>query len=367
MKPASPNNCQACHGNRERLLQDLKTIATGGDAPPATGEISDALGDGVRRFFAPRPSPHEPAVFTSFANGHPAFGYQQPGARDPARISYNHQRHEQPDVVLEGRKLACADCHVPGADGAFMQPVRYQEHCARCHSLQIDPDLPKLLVPHRDADKVDDFLRSLTAQYVNYTVANEPGIVTYAQRELYVKTQIEKLNRRGYTTVESLERAVFRTGEPAIPMRITAKSNKAQIFPGCAKCHEGVIGPPDQPKWEIPKTNMAERWLSRGPFTHSPHQHISCIDCHSQALTSSKTSDILLPTQKSCAECHRPLETAKTKTTSPPEEQILSGAELAARQRRDGGVAADCQSCHPRYHASEQSVQFVERAASALQ
>ncbi len=361
MKPVPSNSCAACHGDKERLTQDLKWIPGGGDSPPAGGFISDALGDGVRRYFASRPTPHEPAVFTAFSKGHPAFGYEQPGAKDSAKILFNHQRHLQPDVVMENRQLNCADCHQPGADGAFMQPIRYQDHCAKCHSLQLDPDLPKFFVPHRDPEKVYDFLHSLTAQYVNYVVENEPGIVTFEQRELFVKTQIGNLNRRGFNSIESLERAVFRTGDPAIPVRITAKTNKSQIFPGCAKCHDGLTGPPDKVRWEIPKTNMAERWLSRGPFTHLPHKHMLCADCHKQAEVSSKTTDILLPPQANCAECHRTLENAKATPSPNGPREILAGPDLAARQRQEGGVAADCQSCHTKYHASEEAVQAVER------
>jgi hypothetical protein len=105
---------------------------------------------------------------------------------------------------------------------------------------------------------------------------------------------------------------------------------------------------------------MAERWMTRGPFTHAPHQHMACTDCHAKALSSTRTSDILLPTQKSCTECHRPLDASKAESADV--KAIKVGAELAAQQRAEGGIAADCQSCHPKYHPSEQNMQIVKEA-----
>ncbi len=360
MKLPPPNNCATCHGDKEKLMADFKLIPTGGKPAPATGKISDELGDGVRRFFPPRKEPHEPLVFTGFSAGHPSFGYEEPGSRDTAKIFYGHQRHEQADVVLDGKKLTCTDCHKPGADGMYMQPVRYQDHCARCHSLQFDQELPELLIPHRDPEKVYDFLQSKASQYNNYFMAKNPGVTDFQPRQAFVFEHLSNLMRHYNGADRNLELAVFLTGDPPINDRLTTKSNTAQFLPSCKKCHEGVKETPEgSHKWVVPKTNMAERWLTRGPFTHAAHTHMSCIDCHVKALTSNKTTDILLPTQKSCTECHRPLDTAKAEQSDKPAH---AAAEIVEQQKREGGIKSDCQSCHPKYHTSELNNEAVMAA-----
>ena len=60
-----------------------------------------------------------PAVIKNYADGHPAFQYERKGARDPAQIKFNHQRHEASDVKLNQRQLQCTDCHNTDAGGEF--------------------------------------------------------------------------------------------------------------------------------------------------------------------------------------------------------------------------------------------------------
>jgi hypothetical protein len=112
----------------------------------------------------------------------------------------------------------------------------------------------------------------------------------------------------------------------------------------------------------IALTNIAERWAQRGPFTHLPHQHMNCADCHGGASQSKLTSDILMPSQKLCAECHRPL------AQSVREREGFAGQhaelkpntpEMVAAQRRDGGVRADCQTCHA-FHAPLSSLDVLQ-------
>ena len=107
---------------------------------------------------------------------------------------------------------------------------------------------------------------------------------------------------------------------------------------------------------EIKPTNIADRWLTRGPFTHAPHAHMNCLDCHGAAPESRETKDILMPTQKSCTECHRALEGDKVQAlkTGSPEE-------LTAKQKREGGIAYSCLSCH-KFHAPPEASSILVRA-----
>ncbi len=116
-----------------------------------------------------------------------------------------------------------------------------------------------------------------------------------------------------------------------------------------------VSGPPI-----ITPTNLADRWLTRGPFLHAPHGHMQCIDCHAAALTSSQTSDILLPAKETCTTCHRPLAHATSHPEVAHPEPMKVNEALAERQRQEGGILAECQSCHPRYHASAEATVYAK-------
>ncbi|RYD71984.1 MAG: hypothetical protein EOP84_23945 [Verrucomicrobiaceae bacterium] len=354
MKMPAGESCESCHNQPQQLAKTLELLNVNGPLASKTAEIRD-FGDGVRRFIPPREVPHQPVAFQTFEKGHPPFGYEKPGLRDPAAIKFNHWRHAQSDIPnLNGKRLDCVECHQPGANGLFFQPITYQKHCSECHSLHFDPDVPQLAIPHRDPEKVRAFLRSLTTQYVDYAMT-ERGMSDRAQLQDFVKGQFDKLRARGLTTAEELERRVFYTGDPPeTPGRIMTKSNKGQFFAGCAKCHEikapSITGAP-----VVTPTNMAQRWLTRGPFTHAEHSHVSCVDCHGAAKESKLTTDILMPSKQSCTECHRPLEGDKVKPlkTGAPEE-------IMRKQRTEGGIAADCQSCHKFHAPSESSAVLVK-------
>jgi hypothetical protein len=45
-------------------------------------------------------------------------------------------------------------------------------------------------------------------------------------------------------------------------------------------------------------------WLQRAEFSHRAHREVECESCHSNAKMSTKTSDVLIPTMKTCLPCH---------------------------------------------------------------
>ena len=44
--------------------------------------------------------------------------------------------------------MACGDYHTPEKGGMRMQTVTMENHCASCHELTFDPDVPDRVVPH---------------------------------------------------------------------------------------------------------------------------------------------------------------------------------------------------------------------------
>jgi hypothetical protein len=346
--PPDRQTCVSCHNSEDALRHEL-TRALNSPRRPAmqvasTGQTAD-LGDGVRRFLAPEPPTLRapgptPALkpFASYADRHPDFAYEQPQLRDPTRLNFNHFFHlTDHKVRIGGKKLDCQQCHEPATDGALMRPVRYDQHCktAGCHELKLTANVPgvpeftdlTLPIPHRDADKVGAVLGSLRGVSLPQLLRMR-GKKDAVDIAAAVEATMKALREKGLRYPKELEEEVFfgRSGD---------KHNH------CVECHEVTRVPDAAPRITPPAP--PERWVQRGPFTHLPHRHMDCRDCHTEAARSSKTEEILLPPKRLCAECHRPAEIgAGVASRDTP--------SLAATQRKFGGVRADCQGCHP-FHA----------------
>ena len=98
---------------------------------------------------------------------------------------------------------------------------------------------------------------------------------------------------------------------------------------------------------------------------HAAHLHMDCADCHAGAAMSKDTADILLPSQKLCAECHRPrdytkVETDPTKRIAPTFGQFTPDA--ASKQRKEGGVFDSCLGCH-KYHVPAAEIEIAKSLA----
>lgn len=342
--------CVSCHNDPEALNRTRQLLKLDSPTLAASGENRALAADGLVRFIAPaRPAGTLPS-FASYAEGHPPFAYEAPQLRDPAALQFNHARHERDDIPLVGnRKLACADCHQPTSDGAFYQPVRYAAHCQQCHSLQIQPTLPQLQIPHGDAQKVRYFLASLQSSFEGAIRAEGVSEPTEISRR--AETEMESVRRRGLRTLADLEETVFFLGDPpGVPADDSAGKGMRKFLTECAKCH--VVRPAtDDRAPEITPPMLADRWVQRGPFTHLPHAHMSCADCHGAVSKSKLTSDILLPPQKLCAECHRAPVAGVHRLEALKPNAAPSSRALVAAQRSHGGVRWDCQSCHS-YHGT---------------
>ena len=344
-------SCATCHDHADELRRTRRSLKLDQTLVAASGENRD-LGDGLIRYIAaPRPIGTLPA-FATYAEGHPPFGYEQPGSLDPGDLKFNHARHLRGDLpAVKKGKLDCATCHQPGPGGVFYQPVRYEKHCQECHSLQIQPSLAQLRVPHGDPEKVRYFLASLGTSFE--AALRAEGLSDPVEISRRAETETQALRRRGLNTLDDLERRVFLEGDPRDnPTTRLMRAGNPKFLTECAKCHTVTPGSANHAPIVHPP-HLAERWVQRGPFTHLPHEHMACADCHGAASKSKLTSDILLPPQALCAECHRPQvagaaqpwEAVKTSTAPAPHSPAL-----AAAQRSAGGVKWDCQSCHV-FHA----------------
>jgi hypothetical protein len=330
LRAASNQSCAECHA-------DLK--ASGGPM-----------------HFAPR--------IHSFEDGHPEFSALRNGGRDPGTIKLNHAIHMKP--IRRGPNgpivdLACGDCHRPAVVSAtwgyadaravsytptyargvlenpsaeespslkpskamsgreLMAPVKFATACAGCHSLAFDKRFEEG-VPHDTPEVVDTFLRRKFAAYIA-AHSNELREMESPDRDLTGKMLPPK--NRVVTPAQWVAQQV-------------AIAEELLWHKTCAQCHTLTMTPlPDTgiARWEaassqstgrglngqaenvvmdsgarpaVAQAKIITRWMPHARFDHSAHTGFTCVSCHAKALTSTETSDVLIPGIATCQECHAP-------------------------------------------------------------
>lgn len=326
MRPPEDSNCQTCHANRSIMSASLEK---GRQLPAASFDYRPDQGRVL--FKAPRPDQGYTQVITAFSKDHPEFQVLREKLKDPNTLRFNHELHLASANVHDeqGLRLQCATCHQPDATGAYYQPISYQKNCQSCHQLQFDERNPGLILPHGNPEFARAFIRSLPEQYADYA-RTKKGLSARDEVDGFVQKQMliwgTKVN-----SAEELERQIFlNNAYTGITVKVNGEDKLAHArYPGCAYCHEVTPGAGQ----ELPKVTrpvLINRWLIRGRFDHSKHTiagadrsipNMACDKCH-EVTHSSKTSDVLLPSQTTCSNCHSP----------------------------QGGVANSCSTCHS-YHA----------------
>jgi hypothetical protein len=56
----------------------------------------------------------------------------------------------------------------------------------------------------------------------------------------------------------------------------------------------------------VAPANITLQWMPHAKFDHGAHTGFTCFSCHEKALTSTETSDVLLPGIATCQTCHAP-------------------------------------------------------------
>ncbi len=151
--------CATCH----REHRHDATLLAGANAQclKCHGALSDQL---AKITAAPGALPRDlPAIsITSFSSDHPEFdALARP---DPTPLQFNHRVHLQHEYDDQGKLIKgvmnergeledlsknCAACHRPDSQKLYMAPIRYAQHCQRCHPLYFDnANFPGEVVPH---------------------------------------------------------------------------------------------------------------------------------------------------------------------------------------------------------------------------
>jgi hypothetical protein len=365
MRLPTSETCTACHGDAKTLKASL--ISAKYDGKLAAAHSQNWPHGKIVQWIPPAAEKNEPKVIRAFADkdpkfSHPPFLYEQKGAKDAAKILFNHARHVGPMDAATGKRkqatginlfngnaLDCSDCHVPAPDGVGMLRIEYAQHCQSCHSLSADSKLPGFNIPHRNPTQVREFLGSLRLKWMDFAKAqyNVNDLATldafWRQREAEF-VQDWPSGKSPQETFDLWQERVFFTGIPP-----KEQAPQGQRLPACNKCHEVMRG---NPVPFVAATVIPDQWLTRGPFKHGAHMHMNCLDCHGAAEKSKDTADISLPPLSLCAECHR--ERDYSVVEHDPARRLAPtfgafGPGAATKQRKEGGVFNNCLGCH-KYH-----------------
>jgi hypothetical protein len=277
-------------------------------------------------------SVHYAAKIYSFEDGHPEFAMLREGAKGAGTIRLNHAIHMKP--IREGPngpivQLECADCHrnyqaewkyaasprpelasyilqrdnaseptllsppslepyAPENGKERMRRVEFATACAGCHLLTFDKRFDEG-VPHDKPEGVHAFLVKAFQEYI----AAHPSEV-----------RVQRAPKRALTGKPIPPEVRVLTPAQWVAAR-TADAEELLWRKTCKQCHslsfrQGTSLP------SVAPSEVRERWLPHAKFDHDAHRGFSCVSCHAKALTSTETSEILVPGITNCKTCHAP-------------------------------------------------------------
>ena len=313
IRAASNQSCAGCHG-------DLK--ANGGSARFALH-------------------------IQSFEDGHPQFAALREGARDPGTIKLNHALHMKP--IRRGPNgpnvnLECDNCHRPitanadltyadptyraatvsckDTDGVLkaprpitgrerMAPVKFANACAGCHLLTFDSRFDEG-VPHDKPEVIHAYLARTFRDYIaahptevrvrrdpsrDLTGRPQPPIVRFLTAAQWVTERTAEaedlLWRKTCKQCHTLT-PFTKTWRRRIQLSATEGSDTDRLTDSSAELPN------------LAPANSTSQWMPHAKFDHSAHAGFTCVSCHEKALTSTETSDVLLPGIATCQTCHAP-------------------------------------------------------------
>jgi hypothetical protein len=294
MAHVADRNCIACHGDLGNHLKPAETTA-----------------------FA--------MAINNFNRDHPEFGPSTSGKKDQAKIRFNHKAHLELDLEalrfslekigrddLKGldAKMKCIDCHQMDDERKYPKPINYNHHCARCHVLNVAlagdfakelksaaAQFSKTPLPHKEPAVVRAVLRD---RFVEFAQANAivAGKAPSLTRPLPWRPVTDEQWGWAKEQAKKAEDLLF----------MNRQWQKAEPLTSCSHCHIEQARTTGLPSYQ--KTEIPPRWYKHSVFNHNSHRNMDCADCHDRnaagikVADSQRTEDILLPTLKSCQECH---------------------------------------------------------------
>ena len=279
---------------------------------------------------------HYTVHIESFEDGHPEFGALRPlngmVTHDPGTIRVNHAIHMKP--IRRGPngpnvQLECGDCHQsrgataewkyadtsyasanvsyseqdevlppkigtlprPGHESGceLMAPVKFANSCAGCHSLAFDERFNEG-VPHDKPEVVHVFLVKKFSEYI----AAHPG-------------DLREMRNPGHDLSGKPAQPVVRPYTPNEWVGARIKDAEELLWrKTCKQCHALAVGAGQNNLPVVEPARTSVKWMPHAKFDHNAHRGFACASCHEKALSSTETSDVLLPGIATCKTCHAP-------------------------------------------------------------
>lgn len=282
----------------------------------------------------------------SFSDGHPEFAaVRASGGSSPpidrGTIKLNHALHMK--LIRRGPtgpmvQLECGNCHRPAAapddvtygdaqykaastsykasdellpvkaetlpsraadsGRALMAPPKFATACASCHLLTFDKHFDQG-VPHDKPEVVHAFLVKTFTQYIA-AHPSEVRVLRDPDRDLAEKAPQPAVR------VLTQQRWVAER---------TADAEQLLWRKTCIQCHTlSVSGAPVVASVATPAAilpavaaaNTTAHWMPHAKFDHQSHEGFTCTSCHEKALTSTLSTDVLMPGIATCQTCHAP-------------------------------------------------------------
>jgi hypothetical protein len=193
----------------------------------------------------------------------------------------------------------------------LMAPVKFANACSSCHLLTFDKRFEEG-GPHDKTEVVHAFLvrkfREYIAAHPNETrVTREPNRDLTGKPlppEVRVLTPAQWVTERTAEAEQLLWRKTCKQCHTLMPF---AKSSQRKIETSLARPGDATeISRNSDELPDIASANITLRWMPHAKFDHSAHTGFTCVSCHEKALTSTDTTDILLPGIATCRTCHAP-------------------------------------------------------------
>jgi hypothetical protein len=272
----------------------------------------------------------------SLTDGHPELTAIRPGhAPDPGTIKLNHKVHLKKDLRgAQGKlvQMVCADCHhqaMPAdrdqntmvtnakleASTASMAasavippspylrslspeilPSNFERDCMSCHPLQFDPRFKD--APHKDAKVIHDYV---VKQYTEYIAAHPDALHETSIPALTASVPSPAI-APGLPNQQTKPLPPARNAAEWVSQRV-GEAELLLFQKDCKECHAVTYSAPAAPP-DVPKANQTTRWMRNAWFDHKAHQLVDCAECHTETKKSELTSDVLLPSIKTCEKCH---------------------------------------------------------------
>lgn len=278
--------CRDCHIEHRR--DDLLATLTGQACVDCHGDLRG------------RRHPLVATHITGFAD-HPDFAPLRAGGGDPTALRFNHHLHLTSDDVNED--LVCANCHVLAADGRYMRPIHFEQHCRRCHELKVTEGVPApmsaVAAPHLEPARI----RSALGDALLALAARRPQEIFAADRTVLLPGRAERGPIDESRSLQEFQRKYLGILEAALYRPFVDSPPLLENNKHCFLCHlqgEGQEG--GLPV--IVDTKLPSRWLPRGEFSHARHDKLACPTCHPGVEDSSRTADVNLPPHAVCVRCH---------------------------------------------------------------